>query len=69
MSDGEYLMAYGHDQLHYIEQNRGSFTSPVAVTLIATEPLYESKDWIPFDRGELRLYRHGCIVGCIMTEP
>ncbi|MBY0579724.1 MAG: class II glutamine amidotransferase [Burkholderiales bacterium] len=71
MSDGEYLMAYGHDRLHYLEQNRldsmnQSLTSKV---LIATEPLQGDEDWAPFEAGELRIYRSGSLAGQILTRP
>ena len=64
MSDGEYLMAYGHDRLHYIE-HPGFHACSAA--LIATEPLHEG--WIPFEKGELRIYRQGSIAGRILTQP
>lgn len=58
MSDGNYLIAYGHDRLHYLEQT-GEFDS----AMIATEPLTHDAGWTPFGAGELRIYRLGKIVG------
>ncbi|MDD5328371.1 MAG: class II glutamine amidotransferase [Sulfuricella sp.] len=64
MSDGEYLIAYGHDRLHYLEPG-GEAGDAV---LIATEPLSASGHWIPFEPGELRIYRLGRLVGRIRTR-
>lgn len=70
MSDGEHLIAYGHDRLHYLE-----FSSPdqpggalVNSVLVATESLDKSKAWIAFQPGELRLYRSGKMIGRMMTR-
>ncbi len=52
LSDGEHLIAYGHDHLHYLESAGG-------VALIATEPLSQHAGWTPFAAGELRIYRDG----------
>lgn len=52
LSDGEHLIAYGHDRLHYLESADG-------VALIATEPLSQHASWTPFAAGELRIYRDG----------
>lgn len=52
LSDGEHLIAYGHDRLHYLE-------SAVGVVLIATEPLSHHAGWTPFAPGELRIYHDG----------
>ncbi|MDP2433928.1 MAG: class II glutamine amidotransferase [Pseudomonadota bacterium] len=52
LSEGEHLIAYGHDRLHYLE-------SAVGVVLIATEPLSHHAGWTPFAPGELRIYRDG----------
>ena len=65
MSDGEYLIAYGHDRLHYLE--RGSDTTDSA--MIATEPLPGHDGWTLFEPGELRIYRSGRIAGRILTRP
>lgn len=65
LSDGEYLIAYGHDRLHYLE--RGGDTADSA--MIATEPLPGSGDWIPFEPGELRIYRLGKLAGRLITRP
>ncbi|MBS4097459.1 MAG: class II glutamine amidotransferase [Sulfuricella sp.] len=60
MSDGEHLIAYGHDRLHYLEQ-----ATPRESVMIATEPLSGGANWAPFRPGELRIYRQGRIVGRI----
>jgi glutamine amidotransferase len=52
LSDGEYLIAYGHDRLHYRESDAGG-------VLIATEPLGEVSSWLPFAPDELRIYHAG----------
>lgn len=65
MSDGEYLIAYGHDRLHYLE--RGGDTADSA--MIATEPLPGEGSWTAFEPGELRIYRLGRIAGRILTRP
>lgn len=70
MSDGEHLIAYGHDRLHYLEradsvQTDGGLGNSV---LIATEPLDENAAWTAFQPGELRLYRSGKMIGSLMTQ-
>jgi len=65
MSDGEHLMAYGHDRLHYLELSDASAES----AMIATEPLAGVDGWIPFEPGELRIYCSGRKVGRILTRP
>lgn len=52
LSDGEYLIAYGHDRLHYRESAAGG-------VLIATEPLGEAAGWLAFAPDELRIYHAG----------
>lgn len=64
MSDGERLIAYGHDRLHYLD--RGG--PPAGIALVATEPLCGG-GWIPFERGELRIYRYGRLAERILTCP
>jgi glutamine amidotransferase len=66
MSEGEHLIAYGHDRLHHLEHHdpeRGD----IHRILIATEPLDED-EWIAFEPGELRVYREGKMVGHMMTN-
>jgi glutamine amidotransferase len=65
LSDGEHLIAYGHDRLHYLESREDGVES----ALIATEPLGNTKGWTPFEAGELRIYRAGVPVGRISTHP
>jgi predicted glutamine amidotransferase len=70
MSDGEHLIAYGHDRLHYLERSSsGHFDgAPVNSILIATEPLDENEKWAAFEPGELRVYRSGKLIGQVMTQ-
>lgn len=56
LSDGDSLIAYGHDRLHYLESPEGSN----GLTLIATEPL-TAEPWRPFARRELRVYKSGAL--------
>ncbi len=63
MSDGDYLIAYGHDRLHHLETRTGS----EKVALVATEPLDEADAWTPFAPAELRIYRGGEAVGSSIT--
>lgn len=61
LSDGEHLIAYGHDRLHFRE------TADAA--LVATEPLGGEAGWLPFEPGELRIWRAGSSVGRVTTHP
>lgn len=63
ISDGIHLIAYGHDRLHYRER-RGDGENEEA--WIATEPL-TADPWHPFERGELRIYRRGRLIGRVPT--
>ncbi|MBK6742900.1 MAG: class II glutamine amidotransferase [Hydrogenophilales bacterium] len=65
LSDGDYLVAYGHDRLHYLESAGG----PDDVVLVATEPLGGDAAWTAFAPGELRIYRAGVSVGRMTTHP
>lgn len=65
LSDGEYLIAYGHDRLHY----REAVDRTQATVWVATEPLGNVADWIPFEPGELRIYRAGIRVADMVTYP
>ena len=71
MSDGEHLIAYGHDRLHYLEcaGSDGSGGIPLDSVLIATEPLSDSPGWTAFQAGELRLYRSVKMIERMMTQP
>lgn len=51
LSDGEMLIAHGHDRLHHVEGSEGC-------AVIATEPLGDG-DWQEFAPSELRVYRRG----------
>ncbi|MEW6330608.1 MAG: class II glutamine amidotransferase, partial [Pseudomonadota bacterium] len=61
MSDGEHLIAYGHDRLH------GRDGAGIAV--IATEPLTADPGWLAFEPGELRVYRRGELIAHCFTHP
>jgi predicted glutamine amidotransferase len=65
MSDGEHLIAYGHDRLHYQETAGGSGYA----AMVATEPLSAPGAWTPFVPGELRIYRAGALLERILTRP
>ena len=65
LSDGEHLIAYGHDRLHDLESREGD----VEFALVATEALGNAARWTPFEAGELRIYRTGAPVRRISTNP
>lgn len=65
LSDGEHLIAYGHDRLHY----RETADAAQAVTLIAIVPLGDASGWRAFAPGELRIYRAGARVARFATHP
>lgn len=65
LSDGEHLIAYGHDCLHYLEES----SAAIHRALIATEPLTGNPGWKRFEPGELRIYRLGTLVGRLITRP
>jgi predicted glutamine amidotransferase len=65
LSDGEHLIAYGHDRLHRLESHHGG----IDFALVATEPLGSGAGWTAFEAGELRIYRAGMPVGRISTNP
>ncbi|MGF1547423.1 MAG: class II glutamine amidotransferase [Thiotrichales bacterium] len=65
LSDGEYLIAYGHDRLHEREISDGVHP----IVLVSTEPLDETPGWGAFTPGELRLYRDGRRRAQILTHP
>ena len=71
MSDGEYLIAYGHDRLHHVQRRAPAAPGTLApeVVIIATEPLTADEGWQPFEPGELRIYRLGCLIERIKTTP
>jgi predicted glutamine amidotransferase len=71
MSDGEHLIAYGHDRLHYTEQHGAgqSIGQPMDRIVVATEPLNAAEGWTAFKPGELRVYRSGTLAGRLMTQP
>ncbi|MHB1141960.1 MAG: class II glutamine amidotransferase [Sulfuricaulis sp.] len=61
ISDGEHIIAYGHDRLH------GRADAGIAV--IATEPLTADPGWAAFAPGELRVYRGGEQIARFLTHP
>jgi glutamine amidotransferase len=54
LSDGRFLVAYGHDRLHHLEHPGGRDY----LALVATEPLSPT-GWKRFSPGELRVYESG----------
>ena len=71
MSDGENLIAYGHDRLHHAEQYSVdlSSTQPLDRVVIATEAIAGSMGWVAFEPGEMRVYRLGKLIGRMLTRP
>jgi len=71
MSDGEHLIAYGHDRLHHAVQHRAdpATATPLHGVVVATEPVAGSEGWIAFEPGELRVYRLGELAERILTRP
>jgi glutamine amidotransferase len=71
LSDGEYLIAYGHDRLHYAEYSvrDTSAAAEMDLAMIATEPLTLEDSWHTFQPGELRVYLLGRLVGRVKTRP
>ncbi len=71
LSDGEHLIAYGHDRLHCAEGSaQDASTAPdMDLVMIATEPLTAEDSWHAFDPGELRVYRAGRLAGQWKTRP
>ncbi|OFZ68506.1 MAG: hypothetical protein A2Z01_05015 [Betaproteobacteria bacterium RBG_16_58_11] len=59
MSEGEHLIAYGHDRLH--SQQR--IEDGVQSVLIASVPLTGDESWEAFAPDELRVYRSGRLLG------
>ncbi len=59
MSDGEHLIAYGHDRLHSQQRIEDDARSVV----IASAPLADDAPWETFAPGELRVYRDGQLLG------
>ncbi|GMR08618.1 MAG: class II glutamine amidotransferase [Gammaproteobacteria bacterium] len=65
MSDGRYLIAYGHDRLHRLQcQHHG-----IKMTLLASEPLSDDEAWEVFPPGELQVYLEGELIGRLQTKP
>jgi predicted glutamine amidotransferase len=64
LSDGDVLVAYGHDRLHYLEDAGGAHD----LALVATEPITAGA-WRPFARGELRVYRAGQLALRLLATP
>ena len=59
MSDGEHLIAYGHDRLYSQQRIEDSVQS----VLIASAPLTGDESWEAFAPDELRVYRDGQLLG------
>jgi len=70
MSDGEYLIAYGHDRLHYTDgHSDDALAADMDVVMLATEPLTAQHTWRAFEPGELRVYRAGQLAAQLKTRP
>lgn len=67
MSDGDYLIAYGHDRLHHLERI-GDDPPLEQSVMVASEPLTDDI-WQVFQSGELRVYCNGKLIGNVMTQP
>jgi len=65
MSDGEILIAYGHDRLHHQQLQQNG----IKITLLASEPLDDDASWQAFQTGELRVYHEGSLIGQLQTTP
>jgi glutamine amidotransferase len=63
LSDGQLLIGYGHDRLHYRESTDAANPSVV----VATEPLGNATSWTEFAPGELRLYQDGVPIRQLLT--
>ncbi len=59
MSDGEHLIAYGHDRLHAQQRQEDDVRSVV----FASIPLADDEPWEEFAPGELQVYRAGQLLG------
>jgi glutamine amidotransferase len=66
LSDGQLLIAYGHDRLHY--QHLAQAHNGPAV-MVATEPLGDATAWTAFAPGELRIYQDGVLLKQLLTHP
>lgn len=60
LSDGQELIAYGHDRLHQLAIDDALGHK----IIVATEPLTDGP-WQPFAPGELRVYRNGKMIAQI----
>ncbi|MGB7543702.1 MAG: class II glutamine amidotransferase [Burkholderiales bacterium] len=60
LSDGEHLIAYGHDRLHRVQRR----CKDIKITLLASEPLTDNERWEAFRPGELQVFRQGERVAC-----
>ena len=55
MSDGEHLIAYGHDRLHWLPHVTRGYRS----VMLASAPLTADRRWAPVAPGTLLVYRNG----------
>ncbi len=65
MSDGEHLIAYGHDRLHHLQRGGHGLRA----MLIASEPLTGDEPWEAFRPGELQVFRNGERIAGLQTKP
>lgn len=64
MSDGEHLIAYGHDRLHRLQHRRRDQET----TVLASEPVTDDEPWEAFQPGELQVFRGGELLGILQTK-
>lgn len=65
MSDGRYLIAYGHDRLYTLRRHHDGRHS----ALLASEPLTDDEPWKALRAGELHVYQDGQLLGSLQTTP
>ena len=65
LSDGEHLIAYGHDRLPRVQRR----CKDIKITLLASEPLTDNERWEAFGPGELQVFRKGERVACWQSGP
>ena len=65
MSDGHYLIGYGHDRMHRLQQHYDG----LKITLLASEPLTDDEAWEAFKTGEFQVYQAGELIGRVHTVP
>jgi len=62
LSNGEYVFAHAHTNLHALEKNLEPSMEAASQVLLATAPLTD-EDWRPLAAGGIRVYRSGIAAG------